>query len=151
MKIPRLLFICLLAAILFSCKKLGNSKESDSDPNTATIVANWKLISDSTFTVNTFGNFVKDTSAIYLGIPSDYYDFDASGKLYLNNQNNLGKDTVNYVIASPIQVFMYKTDKRANYAYSPYHVDVLTRHKLVLSGIIANPDFYYGEVLTLGR
>ena len=71
--------------------------------------------------------------------------------LYLNNQSSLGKDTVHYVIASPTQVFMYKTNKRVNYAYSPYHVDLLTAHKLVLSGLISNPEFYKGEVLTLER
>ena len=71
MKFYNFLIVLFVFFCLASCKKSG-----DSGP--VTLTAKWRLVNDSA----AFGEaYITKTN--YVGVPGDYFDFRADGKLYI--------------------------------------------------------------------
>ncbi|MEO5942195.1 MAG: hypothetical protein ABIP30_02435 [Ferruginibacter sp.] len=100
-------------------------KNSDSPANidtTKTLLLNvWLVDSIATH----YHTSIKDTSATYLGQPSDYFDFNANSNLY--QQINNSKDTSVYNIVNSNTVIITHKDGGQNTAT----ITTLTSKKLV--------------------
>jgi len=81
---------------IFSVGTIASCKKNDS----ASIVGNWNLVSDSTRFVGV--DTVNSYHSYYIGQPSDYYDFNKNGNLYVKEGSHL--DTMAYQVLPGNQV-----------------------------------------------
>lgn len=116
----KLALILSLSTVAFiSCK---NSDSAGNIDTTKTLLQNvWLVDSIATH----YHTSIKDTSATYLGQPSDYFNFSANGNLY--QQVNNSKDTAVYNIVNSNTVIITHKDGGQNTAT----INTLTSKKLV--------------------
>src|SRR5476649_2744188 len=85
MKFYNLLIALFVFSCLASCKKSGES-------GPVTLVAKWNLVNDSTASGGALASPLTKTN--YVGVPGDYFDFRADGKLYI--KEGAKYDTLTY-------------------------------------------------------
>ena len=127
MKNPTIIACTVFAiALLISCKK---SQKIVPDNTPGTVMGRWSIAVDSIGT--TFpGVFV------YKGVSTDYYDFRADGKLYIN-EGPYGYDTVAFNVLSDStielkKIYSYGLSDWMGY-HNPWNIRTLTNHKLIIS------------------
>lgn len=137
------MLVLLSAFIIASCKK--NSNEP---PATPTILADWKLASDTV----TIGS---DLDLAYQGLSGDYYNFSPDGKLYVN-EGKYGRDTAEYALVGDTAITLTKVIngevERWGGLANPWKVTVLTAHKMVFTSGAAIPGAgWMEEIVTLSK
>lgn len=99
----KLLFVSFAAIIVFvSCK--NDDAPADLQSTTTLLQNVWLIDSIATH----YHTSIKDTSATYLGQPSDYFNFNTNGNLY--QQVNNSKDTSTYSLLNSNTVIITHKD-----------------------------------------
>jgi len=113
MKFYNWVIILFVFSGLASCKKIGATTP-------ITLVARWDLLNDSSASL-VYGGVVKANNN-YIGVPGDYFDFRADGKVYI--KEGAKYDTLTYHMVAPDSVSI-NTFNVNNY---PDVIDPFTTH-----------------------
>jgi hypothetical protein len=140
-----ILLTCLGASALISCKKTQNA----SNPS---IIGRWNLISDSTYLPL---NGSTRTNK-YVGVSTDYYDFEAGGKLSLK-EGSISIDTASYSLISDNQIYISHSSNPTpclcafDFEVGTFKISALTDRMLTISQGTTTPDGPLGEVIIFSR
>ena len=133
----------LIISAIISCRK-----------NIAvTIVGKWSLVNDSTFLAGT--PILQGGSLNYIGIATDYYDFNSNGDLYIKKGN--ASDTAKYSVTSNNQVkFVYYSLNGTTFGSNgaiagPYTITTHTEHNLTLTLSGITPEGEEFELINLKK
>jgi hypothetical protein len=108
--------ICLafLMVSIISCKK--------TDVQTNSLVGKWNIINDSIYIpIANIGG------SNYIGTSDDYYNFTATGKVYINENSLLVNATYSMIANNQIDIVY------SNGSYDPYFITNLTAHTATLT------------------
>ena len=130
----------LIALFVFSC--LVSCKKS-SDVSPVALVAKWNLVNDSTV----FGGPLAAplTNKNYVGVPGDYFDFRANGKVYIKEGTKY--DTLAYNMATGDSVII----NNFNYNNYPSVIKPLTSHNASIYSTFSVFEIYYFRVVNLKK
>jgi len=136
MKFYNLLIALFVFSCLASCKKSG-----DSGP--VTLIAKWSLINDST----AYGGALASplTQKNYVGVPGDYFDFRADGKLYIKEGSKY--DTLAYNKASGDSVII----NAFNYNNTPSVIKPITANSATIYSTFMVFEIYNFRIVNLKR
>ncbi len=136
MKFYNLLIALFVFSCLASCKKSG-----DSGP--VTLVAKWRLLNDSTAYGGPLASpLIKKN---YVGVPGDYFDFRADGKLYI--KEGAKYDTLAYNTTAGDSVII----NRFNYDNYPSVIKPLTANNAAIYSTFMVFEIYYFRKVNLKR
>jgi hypothetical protein len=134
---------------IISCKK----DTTVTKDTTATIVAKWNVVNDSTFLE---GNGIfQGGSSKYTGVATDYFDFNSNGYLY--EKEGIYLDMAKYSLTSDKQVKLrYYTLNGIGFGSTgaiagPFNITVLTEHNLTLTLSALTPEGEEFEIINLKR
>jgi len=135
--------ITLMIFCIISCKK--NS--------TATIVARWNVVNDSTLLEGI--GLVQGGHSNYKGVATDYFDFSPNGYLY--EKEGIYLDTAKYSLLPNNQVqLLYYTFDGIGFGSNgaivgPFNITLLTEHNLTLTLSGLTPEGEEFHVINLKR
>jgi len=136
MKFYNLLIGLFVFSCLASCKKSG-----DSGP--VTLVAKWSLVNDSTAHGGALASPLTKTN--YVGVPGDYFDFRANGKLYIKEGSKY--DTLTYNMTSGDSVII----NTFNYNNYPSVIKPLTTNSATIYSTFMVFEIYYFRIVNLKK
>ncbi|MFI5161417.1 MAG: hypothetical protein ACHQHN_09075 [Sphingobacteriales bacterium] len=153
------LFVLFAAVVLVSSCKNEIVKPASTttttivDEPSTNIAGKWNLVKDSTS--NQFIGPVHNT--VYIGTPSDYYDFRADGKCYISS--NGSNDTVSYkmgtnnslIFGDPVAEIDAATGETVYQDPNPTPIDPLTTHSATIIFATASPGGARCEAIYLAR
>lgn len=140
MQYLRSLALVMAIFLVFSCKK-NNSSTND----TATIIAKWNIVSDSTYE-----GIVNNHPVNYAGVPGDYFDIKSDGNIYTKEGSKFDKLPYHLTSDSAIDITYYWMTQYQ--ATKTYYISNLTIHTVtLLDSFIATPTGIFGRKLTLRR
>jgi|SRR5471030_1798751 len=132
MKFYNWLIVLFVFSCIASCKKSG-------DTGPVTLVAKWNLVNDSTASGGALPVPLAKTN--YVGVPGDYFDFRADGKLYI--EEGARYDTLAYNTTSGDSVVI----NNFNYNNTPAVISPLTAHNATIYSTFMVFEIYnYGMV-----
>jgi len=136
MKPYHLLIWIFFFSCLASCKKSGNA-------GPATLVAKWNLVNDSTADGGPLASPLIKTN--YVGVPGDYFDFRADGRLYIKEGSRY--DTLAYHTRAGDSVVI----NNFNYNNYPSVIKPLTPHNATVYSRFMVFEIYNFRVVNLKR
>ena len=135
-------FCYLLIAIfvffwLASCKKSG-------DTGQVTLIAKWHLVNDST----AYGGALAAplTKTNYIGLPDDYFDFRADGKLYIKEGAKYDTLAYNNTAAGDSVII-----NNFNYNNYPSVIKPLTSHNATIYSAFMVFEIYRFRIVNLKK
>jgi hypothetical protein len=139
-------FVLFIAVSVCSCNK-------NNDPQSYSIVGNWNLVSDSTWSSG-IGPNGTPSSNTYKGVASDYFKFTNSGKLYLK-EGSVKLDTADYTVSKDTLKlkydYFYEGGVTINGAVGSYIVTTPNNHELELTDDFITPGGAIYERITLSK
>jgi len=139
--------VCFGVFTIMSCKKTMDV-QATAKP---TIIGNWSLVVDSITVFS--GNNPTPNFTITTGIPTDYFKFNANGKLYIN-EGHYGLDTATYMAISDSTLNIEVTQNGTQVPYGPsnsFKIQELTDHKLTLYSWVPTSAFAMYETIYLSK
>jgi len=149
-KLIILLLVTSAAFTLSSCLKgAGNPAPA------GILTGNWMLVRDSSYT-SFWGLWsgLKPTSSVYIGTPSDHYDFMANGNVWI--AQNHDTDTASFTLTQGTKLvltYLYTDGQPVTYQEtSTYTISNLSAHTMKLtSGQFISPETVGYSVLYLKK
>jgi hypothetical protein len=144
----------LLMLVLWSC-----TKNTASGPNinhsipVTTIIGNWSLVFDSTYT----GVGTQNHAAVYSGQPGDYFNFSADGHVYTKEGNSL--DTLKYsllsastIVIDSFGIALNGVPETSNITYQTYSDISVTIHQATIDAPVEpTPAGAFGRKVVLRK
>jgi len=129
-----------------SCQKNDNNFQS-------TITGDWSVVMDTTWSSG-IGPNGTPSSHKYIGVPSDYYNFTAKGKLYVK-EGTEKLDTADYTISGDTLKltynYLYEGGVTIQGAIGRYIITTLNNRNLVLTQDFVTPGGIIDETIVLKR
>ncbi len=122
-----LIYFSVIICLLYSCDKdLKKSNTTgpvtDSLNDSTVLIGKWNIISE--YIAVTIGPEMVKNQSTYIGVPSDYYNFQPNGTIFIKEGNKT--DTFTYKLLSGSQIIIN------NPAAGTYFIKNLTEHTLML-------------------
>jgi hypothetical protein len=132
----------LIALFVFSC--LASCKKSG-DAGPVTLVAKWSLVNDST----AFGGALASPliKKNYVGVPGDYFDFRADGKLYIKEGAKYDTLAYNMNMTAGDSVII----NNFNYNNYPSVIKPITAHNASIYSTFMVFEIYYFRKVNLKK
>ncbi|WP_259071157.1 hypothetical protein HDF24_23925 [Mucilaginibacter sp. X4EP1] len=135
----RWVFIIGTLLSLYACTKGSNS-------GPGSIVGNWNIVSDSTYSGVGYLNHPVD----YAGQPGDYFNITAKGIIYTKEGQQL--DTLSYHLVADTDIVITSFGVIANGVPQVSSIKTLTSTSLVIaSPLFLSPGGIFGRKITLSR
>jgi hypothetical protein len=137
MKFYNLLIALFVFSCLVSCKKSGES-------GPVTLVAKWSLVNDSTAYGGALASPLTKTN--YVGVPGDYFDFRADGKLYIKEGSKYDTLAYNNTTSGDSVII-----NAFNYNQNPSVIKPLTANNATIYNTFMVFEIYYFRVVNLKK
>ena len=139
-----LVSICLIIVFTFqlcSCNKDAVTNNG----GTNTIINKWHVVSDAEFVGVGLGNHL----ANYTGLPGDYFDFRANGKLYIKEGAVL--DTLNYNLISDTLIAIVSFGIELNGVPTSHLTKLTASDAIINTPVVLTPGGAFGRNVILNR
>jgi hypothetical protein len=148
------IFVLVIALALFSC---GKGSTNDNGPSS--IVGNWSIVSDSSYTTG-IGAYGSPSGSKYIGTAADHYDFTSDGKLTIH-EGNIMTGTASYTVGPDTITKLKRVNiKFSNLTYDgsmltnaskSFDISSLTSNSMVLSSSLLSPGGAFYETVILKK
>jgi hypothetical protein len=147
-------FVLVIALALFSC---GKSSTNDNGPSS--IVGNWSIVSDSSYTTGIGANGPPSGNK-YIGTAADHYDFTSDGGLTIH-EGTIMTGTASYTVGPDTITKLKRVNiKFSNVTYEGslltnaskfFDISSLTSNSMVLSSSLLSPGGAFYETVVLKK
>jgi hypothetical protein len=149
------IFVLVIALALFSC---GKGSTNDNGPTS--IVGNWSIVSDSSYTTG-IGAYGPPSGNKYIGTAADHYDFTSDGGLTIH-EGTIMTGTASYTVGPDTITKLKKVNiKFSNLTYDggttltnaskSFDISSLTNNSMVLTSSLLSPGGAFYETVVLKK